>query len=577
MTWRTGRKNGRTIYEQRNTEPSDDDKPIGMMDTAALAAHVVEVVNAWDATDEPGKYEARCECGHPSKEHHYKNGCERITREVGGWRNCVCMNDSRGRDYRDVQAAEYTDGPPLLCPECGHSQNAHVQLEELGCTKPIFAAPGDWHSDCPCKLTYDEITARLAGPDAQPCGSCGHHTTAHVPAAAPSQVGCLADVLDEYEQKAYCPCVLNQEEAEMTARLAAHGLAEDEPMPASCLLGRCGHKDADTMADPSTWFTREELAGIADDGANRMERGPVRKSQGLCACIGRKGCYCDPEYVPPAERLIGAGKPDLPDEAPKIAEVAARPQRWSAHEEAGLEPKEWVAAIDPAAPENVVVVELARGGIVKDVPHILSSDWTPPARMGSFTVPQGIRDLFRPSMPNVKVTVTGPSGEKLGEVINPALTEGEKGERQAALDRLAEDMGIDPELAAQADGHGHYSTIAERQNDPLTRIAELVMEGVLDDVNEFAHKALLDAGIDPTGITVAYDMSPLRPRPIVDVELPDVTEYRDPDAHVAPDSSDLICNKCGAVVFTEDDGWACDCDSAMFEHARPEVDGDDDK
>lgn len=43
--WRTGRKVGRTIYEQIGAEPSDDDRLIGILDTPALARRAVEAVN----------------------------------------------------------------------------------------------------------------------------------------------------------------------------------------------------------------------------------------------------------------------------------------------------------------------------------------------------------------------------------------------------------------------------------------------------------------------------------------------------------------------------------------------------
>jgi hypothetical protein len=43
--WRTGRKVGRTIYEQQGQEPHDDDPLIGVMDTADLAATAVECRN----------------------------------------------------------------------------------------------------------------------------------------------------------------------------------------------------------------------------------------------------------------------------------------------------------------------------------------------------------------------------------------------------------------------------------------------------------------------------------------------------------------------------------------------------
>lgn len=46
MIWRTGRKVGRTIYEQRGDEPSDEDELIGVMDTIELAEEAVVAINA---------------------------------------------------------------------------------------------------------------------------------------------------------------------------------------------------------------------------------------------------------------------------------------------------------------------------------------------------------------------------------------------------------------------------------------------------------------------------------------------------------------------------------------------------
>jgi hypothetical protein len=42
---RVGRKVGRTIYAQVGTEPSDDDRLIGVMDTPQLAEEAVRAVN----------------------------------------------------------------------------------------------------------------------------------------------------------------------------------------------------------------------------------------------------------------------------------------------------------------------------------------------------------------------------------------------------------------------------------------------------------------------------------------------------------------------------------------------------
>lgn len=45
VSWRTGRKVGRTIYAQIGSDPSDGDVLIGVMDTAALAAAAVRAHN----------------------------------------------------------------------------------------------------------------------------------------------------------------------------------------------------------------------------------------------------------------------------------------------------------------------------------------------------------------------------------------------------------------------------------------------------------------------------------------------------------------------------------------------------
>ena len=44
--WRTGRKLGRTIYEQLGADPSGDDTLIGVMDSPGLAAAACHAHNA---------------------------------------------------------------------------------------------------------------------------------------------------------------------------------------------------------------------------------------------------------------------------------------------------------------------------------------------------------------------------------------------------------------------------------------------------------------------------------------------------------------------------------------------------
>jgi len=45
MTWRVGRKLGRTLYRQVDDGPDDKDEFLGIMETRALAEHVVSLVN----------------------------------------------------------------------------------------------------------------------------------------------------------------------------------------------------------------------------------------------------------------------------------------------------------------------------------------------------------------------------------------------------------------------------------------------------------------------------------------------------------------------------------------------------
>ncbi len=44
--WRTGRSLGRTLYMVVGTEVSKDDQILGMVDTRALAEHIIAVHNA---------------------------------------------------------------------------------------------------------------------------------------------------------------------------------------------------------------------------------------------------------------------------------------------------------------------------------------------------------------------------------------------------------------------------------------------------------------------------------------------------------------------------------------------------
>lgn len=69
ITWRTGRKVGRTIYEQVGIEPSDDDRLIGIMDTPDLARRAVEAVNL-NGSRPPIDVFLPCDlCGKPMSEH----------------------------------------------------------------------------------------------------------------------------------------------------------------------------------------------------------------------------------------------------------------------------------------------------------------------------------------------------------------------------------------------------------------------------------------------------------------------------------------------------------------------------
>jgi hypothetical protein len=45
LKWRAGRKVGRTVYAQLGAASDDRDPMIGVMDTAAFAAHIVKLHN----------------------------------------------------------------------------------------------------------------------------------------------------------------------------------------------------------------------------------------------------------------------------------------------------------------------------------------------------------------------------------------------------------------------------------------------------------------------------------------------------------------------------------------------------
>lgn len=49
MTWRVGQKLGRTLYRQEGSEPSEDDRFLGMMETTELAETVCEAMRRFDA------------------------------------------------------------------------------------------------------------------------------------------------------------------------------------------------------------------------------------------------------------------------------------------------------------------------------------------------------------------------------------------------------------------------------------------------------------------------------------------------------------------------------------------------
>jgi hypothetical protein len=89
VTWRTGRKVGRTIYLQLGQDPSDDDVLIGVMDRPDLAEIVVDAVNEW-TTERP-----------------VCDGCER---------HFPCRHCQRGRTERDAVLWHQTAPDELVRP-----------------------------------------------------------------------------------------------------------------------------------------------------------------------------------------------------------------------------------------------------------------------------------------------------------------------------------------------------------------------------------------------------------------------------------------------------------------------------
>ncbi|MGH2936921.1 MAG: hypothetical protein ACRDPE_02245 [Solirubrobacterales bacterium] len=48
LRWRVGRKLGRTLYKQEGLEPTDEDRFLGLMESAELAEMVVEAMRRFD-------------------------------------------------------------------------------------------------------------------------------------------------------------------------------------------------------------------------------------------------------------------------------------------------------------------------------------------------------------------------------------------------------------------------------------------------------------------------------------------------------------------------------------------------
>lgn len=391
MTWRTGRKNGRNIYIQHGPEPSDDDKPIGMMDTAALAARVVEAVNAWAAAGEPGKYDRKpagvwaCDVMHAQPTWHCEEcpewwagglswlemhrvenpqhstyRCEREARRNnhGGraYEQCRCSPAPAGREIRKVDQVHY-------CRVCGLPTGVRDLLAKV---------PAQWSAHGEAELEPKDfhdshaVGERDAAPET--CPKCEHLVTAHCDEA--TYKGCLADVYPNGE-KAYCPCEATP------AKIAASFAAQTQMLADLLIKG-------------------ESYVAVKD--------GKLEALDGV------------PEGAP-VQPLVDGWQEKAWEHFPKVA-------------------------------------KLATGGIVSEPPPVKSGDWTPPRRMGSFTVPQGIRDLFGPGASNVKVTVTGPGGEKLGDVINRALAKGSvRAEAEKnymdTIDRANRPSG-DPDLSTRA-------------------------------------------------------------------------------------------------------------------------------
>lgn len=230
---------------------------------------------------------------------------------------------------------------------------------------------------------------------------------------------------------------------------------------------------------------------------------------------------------------------ELPDKAPKIEEVAARPQRWSAHTEAGLEPK-WFGTYEAEEAE-------AHRRWLEDFKQQLkdaqlSGDWVPrynewvsrhrSAPTAEFKVPEGIRDLFKPGMNHWSSWLPDKTDIEIPPIPLKGLVTAEE---EAAL----ADQGI------------NVDDYELRHGEILGKIAE-------------------SFDLSPEQLGFTEGVKPCLPIPCTD----DEPEYRDPDVLVDSNGWE-ICNKCGtqAMAF-KDGGWACNCDSAMYEHMRPNPEED---
>lgn len=175
LPWRTGRRVGRTIYEQRGPEPSDADPLIGVMDTPELAARVVEAVNgAADIIDSP-------ETGYPSRVIEGRHvPCTHDGRVAGAPQRWIGPYEDAWQALDETRraVAEAIGEDPETWPDHGNAPLAIAAAVALARRKPPAADALGLTDACDSRAARDVLAERARQISAE--GYTPEHDDQHV-------------------------------------------------------------------------------------------------------------------------------------------------------------------------------------------------------------------------------------------------------------------------------------------------------------------------------------------------------------------------------------------------------------